>query len=102
MKLPFEKATFAKEMKPRISGVNLTLEYDNVVSSLSKVAITCSGILSQELYDKLCEGTASPDQDLQDKAKDYLQRAMLHFGIYEHLIFLITRIGNDGVTVKKK
>ncbi|QIK56070.1 hypothetical protein G7051_17570 [Dysgonomonas sp. HDW5B] len=101
MKLPFEKATFAREMKPRISGVNITLEYDNIESSLCKVAVTCAGILSQKLYDKICGGNASSDQDLQDKAKDYLQRAMLHFGIYEHLIFLITRIGNDGVTVKK-
>lgn len=101
MKLPFEPATFVKDMKPRISGVNLTLDYYNIESSLYKVSVTCSYILRATLYEKLCDGTASDNTGYQETAKDYLQRALLHFGFYEHLIFLITRIGNDGVTVKK-
>lgn len=101
MKLPFEPAAFAKEMKPRISGVNLTLDYYNIESSLYKVSVTCSDILGSALYEKICDGIASDNTGYQETAKDYLQRALLHFGFYEHLIFLITRIGNDGVTVKK-
>lgn len=101
MKLPFEPATFAKEMKSRISGVNLTLDYYNIESSLYKVSVTCSDILGAILYQKLCDGTTFDNTGYQEIAKDYLQRALLHFGFYEHLIFLITRIGNDGVTVKK-
>jgi hypothetical protein len=101
MKLPFNPSTFARDMKPRISGVNVTLDYYNIESSLHKVAVTCTDILGSVLYEKLCDDSASGDTDCQNTAKDYLQRALLHFGIYEHLIFLITRIGNDGVTVKK-
>lgn len=101
MKLPFVASTFERDMKPRISGVNLTLDFHNIESSLYKVAVTCSDILGPTLYDKLCDGSASDNAGYQDTAKDYLQRALLHFGFYEHLIFLITRIGNDGVTVKK-
>lgn len=88
-------------MKPKISGVNVTLEYANIESSLCKVAVTCWTLLSEKLYDGICNESATTDPLLSAKAKDYLQRAMLHFGVYEHLIYLITRIGNDGVTVKK-
>lgn len=101
MNIPFDPENFDREMKPKISGVNVTLEYANIESSLAKVSVECVGILTQTLYDKICKDTASTDEDLQATAKDYLQRAMLHFCFYEHLIFLITRIGNDGVTVKK-
>lgn len=101
MKLPFIAATFSKEMKPRISGVNLTLDYYNIESSLCKVAVTCSSLLGSILYEKLCDDNASDNSDLQSTAKDYLQRAMLHFSLYEHFPYLVTRIGNDGVTVKK-
>lgn len=101
MNIPFDRANFSKEMKPKISGVNVTLEYDNIESSLAKVSIDCSHILSLKLYDSICKDQASTNDELQATAKDYLQRAVLHFCISEHLIYMITRIGNDGVTVKK-
>lgn len=93
--------TFASEMKPKISGAHLTLEYANIESSIAKVAIDCSDILGETLYEKLCKKTASGKDDLNSKALDYLQRSMLHFCLYEHLIFLITQIKDDGVTVAK-
>lgn len=93
--------TFASEMKPKISGAHLTLEYANIESSIAKVAIDCSDILGESLYEKICEGKASDKQKLQEKALDYLQRSMLHFCLYEHLIFLITQIKDNGVTVAK-
>jgi hypothetical protein len=89
-------------MKPKISGNNLSLEYDNIESSLSKVAVDMMNVLSVALYDKLADKYADGSGSGNEKtAVDYLQRAMLHFTIYEHLIFLITRVSNDGVTVKK-
>ena len=93
--------TFASEMKPKISGAHLTLEYANIESSIAKVAIDCSDILEETLYEKICQGTASTKEDLQVKALDFLQRSMLHFCLYEHLIFLITQIKDSGVTVAK-
>lgn len=93
--------TFASEMKPKISGAHLTLEYANIESSIAKVAIDCSDILGETLYEKICEGNASDKEKLQEKALDYLQRSMLHFCLYEHLIFLITQIKDSGVTVAK-
>lgn len=92
---------FASEMKPKISGAHLTLEYANIESSIAKVAIDCLDILGETLYEKLCKKTASTDTGLNEKALDFLQRSMLHFCLYEHLIFLITQIKDTGVTVAK-
>lgn len=101
IKTPFNEDTFAEEVKPKISGIHLTLDYANIESSIAKVAVDCSDILSETLYEKICDGTATTESTLQNKALDYLQRAMIHFCMYEHLIFLITQIKNDGVTVTK-
>ena len=35
------------------------------------------------------------------EALDYLQRAILHFALYHHIIYLIANVSNDGVTVTK-
>ncbi|MDR1883748.1 MAG: hypothetical protein LBR26_13330 [Prevotella sp.] len=104
IKLPFDTtnpATFAAEFKTVISGVNVTLDYRNIESSMCKAAVFLYKIFTQEFYDLLCTGTASPDEEKSMTARNCLQRAIAHFSVYEHLIFLITRIGNDGVTVKK-
>ena len=52
-----------------------------------------------------------PTGDVQDgnemgtavkaEAIDYLQRAILHFALYHHIIYLIANVDNDGVTVTK-
>ena len=52
-----------------------------------------------------------PTGDVQDgnemgtavkaEALDYLQRAILHFALYHHIIYLIANVDNDGVTVTK-
>lgn len=64
--------TFASEMKPKISGSHLTLEYANIESSIAKVAIDCSDILGETLYEKISKGTALDKGDLQTKALDFL------------------------------
>ncbi|MDR0681759.1 MAG: hypothetical protein LBG15_07930 [Dysgonamonadaceae bacterium] len=102
IKVPFKRESFAREMKPKISGANLSLEYDNIESSLMKVAAEIARTLPQALIDRLStEYISGNPVQLSATAIDYLQRAMLHFTIYEHLIFLITRVSNDGVTIKK-
>lgn len=98
---PFDNQNFARDMKPKLSGVDLTLEYENIESSVCKVAEDCIEILTQKLYEAICTGTASDNKLLQEKALDYLQRSVLHFCMHEHLIFLIARIKDDGVTVAK-
>lgn len=101
-KIPFTRNTFASEMKPKLSGVNVTLEFDNLESSLTKVGVEVSELIGTALYEKICEAKAAGDNaELNAVSKDYLQRAMLHFAVYQHTIFLIARIGNDGITVKK-
>jgi len=102
IRIPFKRDGFSSEMKPKISGTNLSLEYDNIESSLMKVGADILLILPEKLIVRLVDKYAAgniPEPD--STAIDYLQRAMLHFSVYEHLIFLITRISNDGVTVKK-
>lgn len=98
--IPFQRDGFAREMKPKISGNNLTLEYDNIESSLFKVGQEIAELLSTEVYELICVGSTTPT-DKVVQAKDYLQRSMLHFAIYQHSIYLIAKIGNDGITVKK-
>lgn len=102
--IPFNRSTFASEMKPLISGNNLTLEYDNLESTLSKVAVDLGKLIGVTLYDKICSKTAASGASavaLNNQAIDYLRRTMLHFAIYHHIIYLIANIENDGITVKK-
>lgn len=103
--IPFTRDTFSEEMKPKFSGGNLTLEFDNLESTLIKVGVEISKLIGQTLYDAICNGSAGgTDAEGIAKcadAKDFLQRAMLHFTLYQHSIFLIAKIGNDGITTKK-
>jgi len=110
--IPFERATFSKEMKPKISGNNLTLDFDNMESMLGKVAVEFYDYFSRTLYEKIINKTATiKPQNSQitdefiatigDEALDFLQRAMLHFAVYQHIIYIIANIGNDGITIKK-
>jgi hypothetical protein len=82
--------------------MNLSLEYDNLESSLCKTAADLMQVIPETLYDRLVTAYASgtpPEPGLT--AVNYLQRAMLHLTVYEYLIFIITQVSNDGVTVKK-
>lgn len=100
--LPFNSENFNSEMKPKISGVNLTLEFENIESSLGKVAVGyCIANLTESVYRAICLREISTKKDIADTCIDYLQRAMLHFTIYEHQIYLTVRIHNDGITTKK-
>jgi hypothetical protein len=101
IKVPFKPENFAKEMKPKISGMNLSLEYYNIESSLLKVGKQIPKTISQEVYDKLVNVFFAVPQEPDSTAIDYLQRAMLHFTIYEHKIYIILDISNDGITTKK-
>ena len=103
IKLPFNPDNFATEMKPKISGMNLSLEYDNIESSLMKVAKQVPLTISKAVYDRLVNAFFTPETpaDPADTAIDYLQRAMLHFAIYEHKIYLTLNVSNDGITTKK-
>lgn len=101
IKLPFNTVNFASEMKPKISGMNLSLDYHNIESSLFKVAANMPGLISEELYNRLADAYPATDNVDEKTAIDYLQRAMLHFAVYEHMIYIILNIGNDGITTKK-
>ena len=99
--IPFNRDAFHEEFKRFLSGANVTLEFDNVESSLEKVGEMCSDIIGHTIYVNICSGTAAENPDLQRQARELLQRAMSHFCLHEHLIYLIARIKNDGVTLKK-
>lgn len=122
--IPFQKATFAADFKSKFSGANVTLEFANVESSLAKIGADISDLIGLELYEAICAATAAltpaipavpatetdpeipevpanSETTLNAEAKDLLQRSMINLAMYEHTIYLITRIGNDGVTQKK-
>jgi len=111
LKIPFIRSAFSTEMKPLFSAANVTLAYDNLESPLTKVGVEVAELIGSTLYDKICTVTAAttvPDvpndptiEELNASAKDYLQRAMINFAMYQHTILMIAKIGNDGITQKK-
>jgi hypothetical protein len=104
--IPFTSRKFSAEAKNRLSGVNVTLEFENIESGLVKMAYKLRDeTLGAATYDAIVSAY-DPDSDnpppgIPGDALDHLQRGLLHLAIYNELIFLITRIGNDGITVKK-
>lgn len=102
IRIPFSRNNFSEEAKCRLSGINTTLEFDNIESGLLKAAFNVVETLGLETYNSIVSeyNVSSTNQD-KKTALDYLQRAILHFALHEQLIYLIIRIGNDGITTKK-
>ena len=97
IQIPFSRDRFADEAKSRISGINTTLEFDNIESGLLKAAHLVADSIGERTYSKIVR--AYPDPDVE--ALEFLQRSLLHWALYEQLIYLVVRIGNDGITTKK-
>lgn len=55
----------------------------------------------QEQETETANQEEATDSGVKAEALDYLQRAILHFALYHHIIYLIANIDNDGVTVTK-
>ena len=105
---PFNSETFQEEMKPLTSMAYRALEYENVESSIVKVCTEMSDRLGSDTYEAICGAAQKNDQqdnqessDVKKEALNYLERAILHFAIYHHIIYLIANVSNDGVTVTK-
>lgn len=101
---PFNSENFQEEMKPKLSMAFKALEYENIESSIQKACVEMSDKLGSETYEAICakpEDEEATDSGVKDEALDYLQRAILHFALYHHIIYLIANVSNDGVTVTK-
>lgn len=55
----------------------------------------------QEQETETANEEEATDSGVKAEALDYLQRAILHFALYHHIIYLIANVSNDGVTVTK-
>lgn len=55
----------------------------------------------QEQETEAANQEEATDSGVKAEALDYLQRAILHFALYHHIIYLIANVSNDGVTVTK-
>ena len=101
---PFNSENFQEEMKPKLSMAFKALEYENIESSIQKACTEMSDKLGSETYEAICskpEEGEDADSGVKTEALDYLQRAILHFALYHHIIYLIANVSNDGVTVTK-
>ena len=101
---PFNSENFQEEMKPKLSMAFKALEYENIESSIQKACVEMSDKLGSDTYEAICakpEEEEATDSGVKDEALDYLQRAILHFALYHHIIYLIANVSNDGVTVTK-
>lgn len=97
IQLPFSRDCFADEAKSRMSGINTTLEFDNIESGLLKAAHLIADTIGEQTYSNIVK--TYPNSDVE--ALEFLQRSLLHWALNEQLIYLIVRIGNDGITTKK-
>ena len=91
-------------MKPKLSMAFKALEYENIESSIQKACVEMSDKLGSDTYEAICakpEEEEATDSGVKAEAIDYLQRAILHFALYHHIIYLIANVSNDGVTVTK-
>ena len=101
---PFNSENFQEEMKPKLSMAFKALEYENIESSIQKACVEMSDKLGSETYEAICakpDKKKATDSGVKAEALDYLQRAILHFALYHHIIYLIANVSNDGVTVTK-
>ena len=101
---PFNSENFQEEMKPKLSMAFKALEYENIESSIQKACVEMSDKLGSDTYEAICakpEEEEATDSGVKTEALDYLQRAILHFAMYHHIIYLIANVSNDGVTVTK-
>lgn len=101
---PFTSDNFQEEMKPKLSMAFKALEYENIESSIQKACVEMSDKLGSDTYEAICakpEEEEATDSGMKIEAIDYLQRAILHFALYHHIIYLIANVSNDGVTVTK-
>lgn len=110
IQIPFTREIFSEEAKSRLSGINVNLEYDNLESALFQAGLRMAETIGEATYQTILTsyGTITEAYPLRKdipgpemEAVDYLQRIILHQAIYSNLIFLIVRIGNDGITTKK-
>ena len=101
---PFNSENFQEEMKPKLSMAFKALEYENIESSIQKACVEMSDKLGSDTYEAICAKPGekeATDSGVKAEALDYLQRAILHFALYHHIIYLIANVSNDGVTVTK-
>lgn len=114
MLVPFSQDSFQEDMKRMVSAVHLSLEYDNIESSIVKSCTELSEYIGEATYERICNdadgetGDKIPAAfDVQSKevaierVRDYLKRAILHYSVYQHIIYTIANISNDGITVTK-
>lgn len=106
MKTPFNKETFSQVMKPRLSMAHLSLEYENIESTIYKECTEMRNRIGAVAYDTITDYEVTPSSEqledaIYEAALDYMQRAILHYSLYHHIIYLIANVSNDGVTVTK-
>lgn len=101
MTIPFSERNFAQDAKPLLGGINTTLEYENVESSLQKAAMMFADHITETVYNAITTGTITSDDGKNTVLGDLLKRALIHFGIYNSIDYLAVHIGNEGITTYK-
>lgn len=101
MTIPFDKENFARQIKPLVSGVNLSLEYDNVASSLDYAGSIMTDYLTADVYEGIANKNLSDNETLNTTLFDFLRRSLIHFAIEHAVTYLSVNISNDGITTYK-
>ena len=98
MILPFSDNNFARDAKPLLSGINTSLEFENIESSLQSAALIFIDSLTEPVYTAIINGSLCDDTGTNTALLDFLKRSLLHFAVYDAIPYLAVHIGNEGIT----
>ena len=101
MKIPF---TTSEEMKRAMSGLDLSLDLDNIQSSLSRVPNDLIEVIGLPVYNEMISHYTTPKTEnaaVWDTLVELCQKAMLPLALYKHFIWLQIRVSNNAITTYK-
>jgi hypothetical protein len=99
--IPFSNGN---DIKKAASQVAISIDIDNLRTSLEGVEDDFRDIIGDAAYDDILSHYSTPPEETDadmDTLLRYLQSAMAHMALYHHFVFMQIDIGNNGITTYK-
>lgn len=101
MKAPFKTS---EDLKKAMSGIDLSLDIENIQSSLDRVPNDLLEVVGSLVYNDMITHFDTPKTEnvpLWDELLALCQKAMFPMAVYKHFIWLQIRVSNKGITTYK-
>lgn len=99
------------ELKPFISGIDVSLDIENIESSLKQAVDDLTDLIGTDIYTLALEHYQSENYNVEsqedetykrlDSLVNYMQQPLAAFALLNHFIWLEIRVSNSGVTTMK-